>query len=113
MASEETTIKHHDKVRAHTQKKVQTKPNLVGIEDFVTVQFATLRFMREQLGDCWFRRDGTILECSELIPVAWSWFLSVSGLPLEDVNFIDTKPTRLDSSTIRVLNLIALKCYLV
>lgn len=89
----------------------------MGIEDFVTVQFATLRFMREQLGDCWLCRDSTILECSELILVAWSWFFSVSGLPLEDVNFIDTKLTCLDWSTIKVLNLIALdvglKCYLV
>lgn len=89
----------------------------MSIEDFVTVQFATLRFMREQLGDFWLCRDSTILECSELILVAWSRFLSVSGLPLEDVNFIDIKLTRLDWSTISVLNLIALdvglKCYLV
>lgn len=89
----------------------------MSIEDFVTVQFATLRFMREQLGDCWLCRDSTILECSELILVAWSRFLSVSGLPLEDVNFIDIKLTGLDWSTISVLNLIALdvglKCYLV
>lgn len=73
--------------------------------------------MQEQLGDCWLCRHSTILECSELILVAWSWFFSVSGLPLEDVNFIDTKLTCLDWSTIKVLNLIALdvglKCYLV